>query len=502
VVRRCADSREGGVSATTGSNVSPNAPGGLNTPQPPAQPADPVTLAERILARDASVWPLPNVAHNRLGWTDIHHRLRDQAAEIQSWAASVTASKIVLIGMGGSSLGPEVLRAAVGSDRLLVVDTTDPATVATIPLEDSLFLVSSKSGGTLEVRSLLAYVWDRVPEGSRFAAVTDPGTELEGIARDRAFSKVFVNDPAIGGRYSVLSYFGLVPAALLGYNVADLIEAAASVDPVAAVRLGEEIAFAAQAGKDKLTLTVDPAFAAFGLWVEQLVAESTGKRGVGVVPVPTTVVESGSDRHHVAIHLVEPNDLGAEFFRWELATAAMGHVLGIDPFDEPNVTESKNNTARVLAGLADGPLPLVETVTPDAVAQWLENQLKPGDYVSVQAYLPYGSERPLEQLRQRITALFGTATTAGYGPRFLHSTGQLHKGGADNIVSVQIVPSAPTGHVEVPGAGYDFHTLISAQSIGDHQSLNDHHRRVIRVAVDAQATDPFAVMCTAAVPKR
>jgi hypothetical protein len=472
--------------------MSDSAPAALAAPTPPSEQLDPSVIADRLANRDETLWPQPNVAGNRLGWTDIHHRLRSEAAAVQEWAATISARTIVLIGMGGSSLGPEVLRAAVGSDRLLVLDTTDPATVATIPLEDSVFLVSSKSGGTLEVRSLLAYVWNRVPDGSRYVAVTDPGTELEGIARDRQFSKVFVNDPSIGGRYSVLSYFGLVPAALLGYDVAALLDNAIAVDTAAAVELGQEIAYAAQAGKDKLTLDVPERFAAFGLWVEQLVAESTGKRGIGVVPIPTTVAESGSDRHHVAIALSDPTDLGGEFLRWEIATAAMGHVLGIDPFDEPNVTESKNNTSRVLDGLSHGPLPPLPTAEPEAVSGWLTERVHTGDYISVQAYLPYGSEAGLEALRQRLGAQHKVAVTAGYGPRFLHSTGQLHKGGANNIVSVQIVPTGPTAAVEVPNFGYDFHTLISAQSIGDYQSLMDHSRRVIRVAVDPFAADPFA----------
>jgi Phosphoglucose isomerase len=463
--------------------------------QPPVEVVSAEALAERIAQRDITVWPQPNVAPTRLGWVDIHTRLAAEAASIQQWATTVTASKIVLIGMGGSSLGPEVLRAAVGSDRLMVLDTTDPSMVASLPIEDSVFLVSSKSGGTLEVRSLLAAAWARVPDGTRYFAVTDPGTELEGIARDRGFAKVFVNDPDIGGRYSVLSYFGLVPAALLGYDVGALLASAAGVDAVAAVRLGQEIAYAAMAGRDKLTITVPEQFAAFGLWIEQLVAESTGKRGVGVVPIPTTVAETGPDRHQVTISLTDPVQLGGEFLRWELATAAMGHVLGIDPFDEPNVTESKNNTKRVLDELANGPLPTVVVASPDDVATWLATQVKPGDYVSVQAYMPYGSEQGLEALRRRITAQTGAATTAGYGPRFLHSTGQLHKGGANNIVSVQIVPSGATADVEVPGAGYSFHTLISAQSIGDLQSLESHNRRCIRVVVDELAVDPFARIC-------
>jgi hypothetical protein len=469
--------------------------GATLAPEPPLTPLSAVELTEQIIAKSPTVWPQPNVSPTRLGWTDIHHRLRDHIGEVTEWAAHATAEKFVLIGMGGSSLGPEVLRAAVSSDRLIVLDTTDPATVAAVPTDNSLFVISSKSGGTLEVRSLLAHVWNKVPDGSRYVAITDPGTELESIAKERNFAKIFVSDPDIGGRYSVLSYFGLVPAALLGYDLEAFLESAASVDPVSAVRLGIEVAHAAMAGRDKLTVQVPEKFAAFGLWVEQLVAESTGKRGIGVVPVPTVDEERGTDRHHVAVHLDTPTDLGGEFFRWELATAAMGHVLGIDPFDEPNVTESKNNTKRVLDDLATGPLPILPSVGSHEVADWLATQVAAGDYVSVQAYLPYGSEKSLEALRRRITTKTGAACTAGYGPRFLHSTGQLHKGGANNIVVIQIVPNGPTAQLDVPGAGYDFHTLISAQSIGDHSSLMDHGRRVIRVSIDPGAGDPFSGIC-------
>ncbi len=464
-------------------------------PQFPQTTLSAVELTERLVSRDVSLWPQPNVAATRLGWTDIHHRLRDEAASIQEFASQALAEKIVLIGMGGSSLAPEVFRSAIGSDRLVVLDTTDPATIKAIPTENVLFLVSSKSGGTLEVRSLLAHAWELVPHGSRYVAITDPGTELAAIAAERNFAKVFFNDPDIGGRYSGLSYFGLVPAALLGYDIEALLDSAAAIDPVAAVRLGIEIAHAALAGRDKLTITVPERFSAFGLWVEQLVAESTGKRGVGVVPVPTTVSERSADRHQIAVHLYDPTDLGGEFLRWELAVAAMGHVLGIDPFDEPNCMESTVNTHRVLDHLSDGALPALPTISASEFAEWLKVTAHPHDYVSVQAYLPYGSEHQLEELRRRVTTTTGLACTAGFGPRFLHSTGQLHKGGANNVVCVQIVPATPSAQLPVPGSRYDFHTLISAQSSGDFQSLTDHGRRVIRISVDPTSPDPFADIC-------
>src|SRR5205823_4232359 len=235
-------------------------------------------------------------------------------------------------------------------------------------------------------------------------------------------------------------------------------------------------------GRDKVTVVVPEAFRSFGLWVEQLIAESTGKRGKGCVPVPTTEPETGDDRHVVLLDLDDPHDLGREFMRWKIATAVAGHVMQIDPFDEPNVAESKENTKRVLSKL---PLPVVESADPASVSDWLKGTVRDRDYVSLQAYLPFGQDDDLERLRRAVRdGLGGMAVTAGYGPRFLHSTGQLHKGGPDEVVAVQIAPRAPTAHVEIPGKPYDFETLIDAQAMGDLQSLEAHGRRVLRVEVN------------------
>lgn len=442
-----------------------------------------MSLAARLTAKDLSLWPADSAASRRLGWLDAPQSMADSASELMAWAATVDSSHIVVVGMGGSSLGPEVLRAASGSDRLIVLDTTDPATVLSTPLGDTTFVISSKSGGTLEVQALLAHCWERLPDPTRYVAVTDPGTELESLANERGFSRIFVNDPDIGGRYSVLSYFGLVPAALLGIDVEALCASAANVDMEEAVSLGLAVADAAQSGQDKLTIVTPAPYSAFGLWIEQLVAESTGKSGKGVIPVPTTEVEVGSDRFPVAIEIGAVEDLGREFFRWEVATAVMGHRLDIDPFDEPNVTESKENTAKVLESL---PLPEVPVADPSRMGPWLREVVNPGDYVSVQAYLPYGQDDELERLRVTLRdGLAGAAVTAGYGPRFLHSTGQLHKGGPDSVVAIQIVPPHPTADLAVPGFGYDFGTLIAAQALGDLQSLQAHGRRVLRVTASS-----------------
>jgi hypothetical protein len=439
-------------------------------------------LLDRLLAGDASLWPEGNVSGNRLGWLDVPRRMHDESEDLRSWAEGVDAGKVFLLGMGGSSLGSEVLRASFGNDRLAVLDTTDPETVAAADISDPFFLVSSKSGTTLEVECLLAYFWDRWPDGRRYAAITDPGTPLGTLAEERGFGRVFANPPDIGGRYSVLSYFGMVPAALMGIDVGRLCEAALTADKEDAVRLGVAMGNAAKEGRDKVTIVVPEHFRSFGLWVEQLIAESTGKQGTGCVPVPSTEAEPGDDRHVVLLEMDDDYQLGAEFMLWEVATAVAGHVLGIDPFNEPNVAESKENSKRVLSSL---PLPTVDSADPSTVSPWLKETVRPGDYVSLQAYLPFGQDDALEGLRRAIRdGLAGTAVTAGYGPRFLHSTGQLHKGGPNEVVAVQIAPRAPTAHVEIPGKPYDFGTLLDAQAIGDLQSLQSHGRRVLRVEVN------------------
>lgn len=445
---------------------------------------DAAAIAKRLLDGDTSLWPQPNVAATRLGWLHSVERLADDAAALTTWADAAERSHVVLLGMGGSSLGPEVLRAAVGSGDLIVLDTTEPSTVAqaTDNLEHALIVVSSKSGSTLEIQTLLARCWAVQPDPSRYVAITDPGTELAALAAERGFGRVFENDPNIGGRYSVLSYFGLVPAALLGYNPAALLEAATTVDAEDAVAQGLAMGQAALEGRDKATIRVADAYAELGLWIEQLIAESLGKHGKGVVPIPTTEAEKGDDRHHMTATVDSPHNLGCAFLWWELATAAAAHALGVDPFDEPNVSESKANTKRVLDRL---PLPQVEAAEAGGVTAWLNREVRTGDYVSLQAYSPYGDAFGLEQTRRRVRdALAGMAVTAGFGPRFLHSTGQLHKGGANNVVVVQVVPRSPRKQLPIPGFAYDFGTLIDAQAIGDHQSLVQHGRRVLRVAAD------------------
>ena len=439
-------------------------------------------LLDRLLAGDAGLWPEGNSAPSRLGWLEVPRRMLDEASDLESWASSIDAPRVFLLGMGGSSLGPEVVRAAVGSDRLVVLDTTEPETVDSADLQDAFFLVSTKSGTTLEVKALLSFCWERVPDPGRYAAITDPGTPLAALAEEAGFHRLFLNPEDIGGRYSVLSYFGLVPAALCGVDLSGLCQSAIDADREEAVELGVRMGEAALEGRDKVTVVVPERYESFGLWVEQLIAESTGKQGKGCVPVPTTEREEGDDRHVIDLELDDPVQLGAEFLRWELATASAGHVLGIDPFDQPDVAESKANVAKELKDL---PLPDVVAHDPAEVSEWIGERSRPGDYVSLQAYLPYGQDQALQKVRRHLRdELGGMAVTVGYGPRFLHSTGQLHKGGPNTVVAVQVVRRTPYHPVPIPHFKYDFNTLIAGQALGDYRTLLNNGRRVLRVAVD------------------
>jgi hypothetical protein len=411
-----------------------------------------------------------------------------QSDDLRHWADTIDQEVIVLLGMGGSSLGPAVLAAfaesfgGLNGRRFFVCDTTDPATVVGAPFEEAFIVVSSKSGTTLESNVLFDYALTRQRNVRRYAVITDPGTPLALSAKAKRVNRVFENRPDIGGRYSVLSYFGMVPAALLGYDVAELAGRALEGDHHEAVDLGIRLGQAALEERDKATILVEGKARAFGLWVEQLIAESTGKLGRGIVPVPTDEPESGEDREPVVVEINAAHEVGAAFYRFEMATAIAGHVLDLDPFDEPNVAESKANTNRVLAEL---PLVAQSPEQPSALAPFLDDELRPGDYVSLQAYLPYGSESQLDQLRKKIRdAHDGIAVTAGYGPRFLHSTGQLHKGGPNSVVAVQLVARSPREQLAIPEKPYDFATLIEAQAIGDRESLLSHGRRVVTIAID------------------
>ncbi len=494
----------------------------------------------QLWAKDSTLWSTDPAKrqeiHDRLGWLDVADKMLEKAGELDALAEQGRKfSDVVLLGMGGSSLCPDVLRHTFGKVRghpaLHVLDTTDPATIlsvrAKIRLASTLFVVASKSGETTETLSHFAYFFAQTRKnGKQFAAITDPGTSLEKLAKDSGFRWIFSNPPDIGGRYSALSYFGLVPGALMGVDVEELLQRAVEmehscadsvpVDKNPGVWLGAVMGTLALKGRNKVTLITSPKVATFGYWVEQLLAESTGKQGKGLVPVEGEPVGKpavyGDDRLfvHIRMDADPPNravralekaghpvvtltmrdklDLGGEFFRWEVATAIAGAILGIDAFDQPNVQESKDNTKKVLAGFKSrGKLPPAES-TPAARAKAgvasLLGKAKKGAYFAIMAYTTRtpGSEAAIAAIRTAVRDRKKIATTAGYGPRFLHSTGQLHKGGPKTGLFLQIVQD-DARDVAIPGQPFTFSVLKQAQAIGDLQSLNSRRLPVLRVTL-------------------
>lgn len=521
---------------------------------------------ERLYERDASLWSddarEQALITKRLGWLDVHRSMRlnlVQLAEVAAWVRDNEIRHVVLLGMGGSSLAPRVLSRTFGSARgypeLIVLDTTDPATILRVEnrinVVSTLFIVSSKSGTTVESASLHRYFAERTFDAAgdtgalqNFIAITDPGTPLHQEAEEEGFHRVFLNPPDIGGRFSALSFFGLVPAAAIGIDILELLKAAEAVDREEAFELGARLGELAQQGRDKLTFLASSGVEAFGMWAEQLIAESTGKRGRGLIPVdleqagPPEVY--GDDR--VFVHLDDERSdelagaikalqaaghpvircsipdvyaLGREFLRWEIATATAGAVLRINPFDEPNVQESKDNTNAVLEDFArndelpqtapmaeDGDAALYAgsalaaslrdagagRSVPELIAAHLK-AAKPGDYAAFQAFIPRTEEhdRLLSRLRLAVRDTQKVATTVGYGPRFLHSTGQLHKGGPDTGVFMQITGEDDTD-LDIPGVKYTFSTLKQAQAIGDLQALQSRKRPAVRLHLVGDVT--------------
>ena len=479
-------------------------------------------VVRRLWEGDHTLWKLePGEIPDRLGWLAVVEEMPDEIAALGRLAEEVAADgyeTAVLLGMGGSSLAAEVLHSTYGTVpgalRLEVLDTTLPAAIAALERRidpaRTLFVVASKSGTTIETLSHLAYFWEKMPDGRHFIAITDPGTPLEAEARERGFRHVFLNRADIGGRYSAVSYFGMVPAALIGVDLEELLdrthEMLHACHPCVPLKdnpgawLGAVLGTAGRSGRDKLTLVLPEPIQAFGVWIEQLIAESTGKEGTGILPVegeplgPAEVY--GDDRLFVVVgehegleglvaagHPIvelpysDRAQVGAGFFRWEFATPIAGYLLGIDPFDQPNVQEAKEATARILREGAELPAtPSLETVL---------GQVRPGDYISIQAYLPReaGRDPGLQGPRLALRDRFRVATTVGYGPRFLHSTGQYHKGGRNNGIFIQVVDEEEGNDLVIPGKPYTFGELSRAQALGDLQSLRARQRRVTRVSL-------------------
>ncbi len=441
-------------------------------------------LVERIWARDATLWTGSD-EDRWLGWLDEPARFpREQMLAGLGALHELEFSSCVLLGMGGSSLAPEVMGRAVGADRFHVLDSTHPAAVRTlerrIDPDDTLFVVSSKSGTTLETRCHLDYFWRK---GRPFAAVTDPGSELEELAREREFAAVIWGEPTIGGRYSALSPFGLVPAGLLGLDLHELMEQAVAMQEACrrpdgpGVELGLALGRGWEEGRDKVVVSQANGF---GLWLEQLIAESTGKEGKGLVPAPGELPE-GPDRQWHDVTVGAPAGLGGEFFRWEFATAVAGAILGINPFDQPNVQEAKDRTIDVLFGHDRGLTPDTSAAGMAAVEALLAGA-SPPEYVAVQAFVDPAREGELAPLVERARAT-GCAVTVGLGPRYLHSTGQLHKGGPPSGLFVQVVDD-PGDELPIPGREFGFRRLIHAQAQGDFDALQERGRPIIRVRLE------------------
>ena len=536
-------------------------------------------VARRLWAADLSLWTQNPLVQNQiadsLGWLRVAESMRAGVDDLSAWSAEIAkqVDDVVLLGMGGSSLAPEVMAAVIPpaeeAPQLTVLDTTDPVAIRRVEsglsLDRSLFIVASKSGGTLETATLAEYFWSRYAAsgvdspGRHFVAITDPGTSLASLAQNHAYARVFLNPPDIGGRYSALSFFGLVPAALAGIDLAPLLDRAiaagqtsaanASVNTNPPVTIGVALGELARAGRDKLTLVPSASLQPVGAWVEQLVAESTGKEGQGIVPVDGEPLgdpcvydndrvfmelalagdpdegragrlDALADAGHpvITFPLDDPHDLGAHFLTWELATAVVGSLLDINPFDQPSVAESKDNTDRVLGQIAASGAPFdlptgpsangvlaAGSQAPDltaALAGWLVS-ISPGDYISIQAYLDRtpAHDADLRTIQALLRDALHRAVTLGYGPRFLHSTGQLHKGGPDTGVFLQITADHQDD-VDVPARGYSFGTLIDAQALGDFESLAARERRRLRLHLADSSTglDAVATALRTALP--
>lgn len=529
-----------------------------------------IQFPERFHRHDPTLWSsLPEDQEEilkRMGWLEAPQTSRALIPAIQEFAREVTKAGFthaVLLGMGGSSLAPEVLRQVFGvgkiEDRpaldLLILDSTDPAQVlaaeAWSPIERTLYIVSSKSGTTIEITAFMEYFWKKAEErcgaeaGTHFIAITDPGTKLEKIASERRFRKVFLADPMVGGRNSALTAFGLVPAGLLGIPLDEFLSRAQQVAEECApgipagrnpgLVLGAIMGEAALSGRDKVTFLADKLWQPLGAWLEQLIAESSGKRGKGIVPVdlepfyPADVY--GKDRlfvylratgekdamvrqlvqsgHPTVVLTAEtPMDLAGEFYRWEVATAVACSIIGVNSFDQPDVQDNKDRSVKKIqsfheTGVLEQEKPAwekngVQVFSKDpvhgmslkeVVMRFLQNASQ-GDYIAINAYLPRNSEMQtqLGKLRYWIQQLTGLPTTLGFGPRFLHSTGQLHKGGANNGVFIQITAD-PQFDVEIPGMNLTFGQLERAQALGDYESLVARGRRVIRIHLGKESPE-------------
>jgi glucose-6-phosphate isomerase len=477
-----------------------------------------------VWARDHTAWKDdPTEIADRLGWLDVPELMWRRLDDITDFARTARAKgevqHVVLCGMGGSSLAPQTFHRVLGGGLpLTVCDTTDPdyisSLTASLDMDKTVFVVASKSGTTVETRSHLEHFWSKCPRGDRFVAITDPGTDLAKTAAERGFLRCFENPPDIGGRFSALSYFGLVPAALAGVDVRTILDAArtqmlrdgpgASPPDSPGVRLGTAFGEAKLKGsEDKLTFVLPRELEALGPWCEQLVAESTGKQGTGLLPVvgedlgspdvyggdrlfvvyglagrprPPELEAIETDHPVVVITVPDAGTVGAEMYRWEMAIAITGYLLDINPFDQPDVEAAKQRARDALSGSG---------AKPDAgSAAQLLSSVTPPQYIALQAFITPSDEnqKRLQAVRSKLRERFHVAVTTGFGPRFLHSTGQFHKGGTNTGVFLQITGPHATD-VDIPGMGMTFGKLIDAQADGDLQALRDAGRSAARVSI-------------------
>jgi transaldolase/glucose-6-phosphate isomerase len=498
-------------------------------------------VARRIWSKDSSLWKSDEnnakVIKNSLGWLTVADEMLGVADELVEFAETIRAGgfqHVMVCGMGGSSLCPEVLARTFGRQEgfpeLLVLDSTDPDVIAAfaqrIDIERCLFIIASKSGSTTEPNVFYKFWYDQLSRrsenpGDNFIAITDPGSPLVETAAELKFRRTFLNQSDIGGRYSALSYFGMVPAALMGLDVRRFLDRARQVaqpdvTEESALPLGVIMGECANAGRDKLTLVIDPSLETLGLWIEQLVAESTGKEGKGILPVNGELVGTpevyGNDRLFVSIslgavskqtkdkldalaeaghpvvhrELASVYRLGAEFFEWEFATACAGWRLGINPFDQPNVQEAKDATKELLESFVRrGRLDERDESAADEVFT-----IKPGDYIAFLNFIEETPEidRQFQELRTQLRETTRCAVTVGYGPRFLHSTGQLHKGGPDTGVFFLII-AEDQADFPIPGEDYTFSILKQAQALGDFRALAKRGRRVIGIEISNNSLD-------------
>ncbi|MDA8195914.1 MAG: hypothetical protein M0019_01670 [Actinomycetota bacterium] len=447
-----------------------------------------IDLVTRILEHDSTIWGPKSVAPNRIGWIDLVDRTSEYVLELTKWAESIDQSHIVVLGMGGSSLGPRLFadltnNLKIAKRKLSVVDSTDPRSLEEISITDTAFIVSSKSGTTVESDSYFKFFYARVKDPKRFIVITDPGTVLDQEARELGVARVFNTPENVGGRFSVFTEFGLVPAVLAGIDLEALLSAAKSANLDRYVNFGLSLGEAANDQNRFAQFPYgDKSRRSISMWTEQILAESTGKEKKGIIPVTPTLEDSDYRSTITEIDFSDLVSVAKHLYGMQFATAAAGYALGIDPFNEPDVGVSKEITRRVLAGEKFNPT--LNRLELDELEGYITEKRDEGKYFSISAYQPLSFEDELYLLRDRLAEVSGPSpVAAGLAPRHLHSTGQLHKGGPANLELIQIVSTNYGPKIDIPGRDSDFGSLIRAQADGDAIACQDRGQAVSRIYV-------------------